>query len=344
MKNDNNILSIVIPTYKRVKFLETIVTCLAVQIKKDGLENLIEVIISDDASKDDTGIYVKNVNQNHNFIEGFVQQKNLGVSQNIEWLIKKAKGPYVLICCDDDLLADGALTYLIATIQEKKPNLIIMNASNIISLDDANKKYKIVLQNRMNITQDVFIENWQKDREKLSVARNWLHMANLATAVVFKKDIFNKELETAKYYLRPENVYLFQAPLLIGISKYGRLLLIGQCFVLHRKNETNWTRNIPLEFFIDTHDPVEVGRLLKKYLPSEYRGYRKHWAALLMGGLISKASAGIMVRKFAWNALLKNLNIFPENIQFLSMTIAPKLVTKISPKLRKYKQSIKGNK
>ncbi len=341
MKNDKNILSIVIPTYKRVKFLETTVTCVALQIKKSGLEELIEVIISDDASKDETASYVNHVHEDYSFVQGFVQPKNLGVSQNIEWLIQKAGGPYILICCDDDMFADGALEYLIHSIQEKNPNLILINTSNIMSLDDANKKYKIVLQNRLNITQDIFIENFEKEKEKLLLTNNWLHMVNLATAVVFKKDIFNKELLAAKDFLRPENVYLFQAPLLVGISKYGRLLLIGQPLVLHRKNETNWTKNVPLEFFIDIHDPAEVAKLLKQYMPSEYTNYRKHWAALIMGSLLSKTQNGMNVRKFAWDAFRAYLTCFPENIQFLGMAIVPKFITHSTPALRRLKTSFK---
>ncbi len=341
--NDSNgmkniLLSIVIPTYKRVKFLETIVTTLANQIKSAGLENLVQIIISDDASGDDTATYVKHADNEYGFVDGYVQEKNLGVSPNILWLIDKAIGPYVLICCDDDLLTDGALKYIIDCIREKKPNIILINTSNMMSLDDSNKKYEISLQNRLNITKDIFIEDFERDCNKLRDVNNWIHMTNLATAVVFKKDIFNKELETTRKYLKPKNVYIFQAPLLIGIGKYGKLLIIGQCFVLHRKNETNWTHNIPLDFWIDTFDPPEVAKIIKEYLPSEYRKYRKHWASLLMGGLLLKSFNGVRVRKFSLNALSIYFDIFPENIQFLSMIIAPKLIANTSASLRRFKQ------
>ena len=47
------------------------------------------------------------------------------------------------------------------------------------------------------------------------------------------------------------------------------------------------------------------------------------------------------IRKFAWIAFYKNLDCFSENMQFLSMVMAPKLVTYIAPKLKVYKKLMK---
>src|SRR3989339_28629 len=98
------ILSILIPTYNRVLFLETGVENLVNQIKSAGLQLTVEIVIGNDASKDDTSKYVDEITTQYDFVRGFNHPKNLGLSQNIEFLVKEAHGKYILISGDDDLL------------------------------------------------------------------------------------------------------------------------------------------------------------------------------------------------------------------------------------------------
>jgi glycosyltransferase involved in cell wall biosynthesis len=333
----NILLSVIIPAYNRVAFLETTVNCFVDQIKTGKLEDIVEVVISNDASKDDTGKYVDKIVLEHSFIRGFNQPKNLGVTKNIDFLVDEARGEYILLCGEDDLLRDGALEYFIKCIREKKPNVIINNMSNIISNDNANRDYTVILENRLGIDKNIFVENWQKDHKLLDNVYNWLYMTNSALSVTFKKDLFVKEATAAKKYMRPENLYLWQGQNIIGISKYGRLLVIGKAFALHRKNETHWSKDSRSSVFFNIFDNIEVANLIKEYMPTEYQKYKKLYATFTMGGLMFDTLHGKKIRKLAWKAFLQNLAYFPENIQLLSMAIAPKLITKISPQLRKYK-------
>jgi hypothetical protein len=150
-------------------------------------------------------------------------------------------------------------------------------------------------------------------------------------------------LVNAKKYVRPENLFLWQAPVIIGISKYGKLLVISECFVLHRKNESNWSNDPRGSFFVNLFDSIEISGLVKDYMRSEYKKYKKLYAAFIMKGFIMETEKGVGIRKFAWNALFKHLDCFPENIQFLSMVIAPKFITGIAPKLHKYKKIFNKN-
>ena len=140
-----------------------------------------------------------------------------------------------------------------------------------------------------------------------------------------------------KKSLRPENLWLWQGPILIGISKYGKFLVIANSYVLHRKNESHWTNATYGVVFFNIFDNAEVANLIKVYMPTEHKKYKKLYAAFIMGGLLLATESGKNIRKLAWDAMSKNLDCFPENFQFLSMVIAPKFITKISPKLRKYK-------
>ena len=108
--------------------------------------------------------------------------------------------------------------------------------------------------------------------------------------------------------------------------------------MLHRKNETSWTNDKRSVVFFDIFDNVEVANLIKDYIPTEYQKYKKLYAAFTVGGLMLETKNGKGVRKYAWSALIRNLWIFSENIQFLCMLVAPTVTTKISPQLRQYKR------
>ncbi len=336
------LLSILIPTYNRLSFLETTVDCFLNQIKLARLENSIEVLIGNDYQSDETPKYIREISAKNNFVQGWNHPVNLGLSGNVEFLVEKAKSEYILICGEDDLFRDGAIEYLVKCLKEKNPNFILINTSNIISSDNANHHYKIVLENRLNIDKDIFVEDFKKDKEKLSPARDWIHLTNLLPAVIFKKDLFQKELLVVKKYLRSENLWLWQASVLVGISKYGKLLVVSKPFVLHRKNESHWSSREKNVTYFNIFDNAEVANLLKDYMPSEYRKYKKLYSAFIMGGLLLDTKNGKNVRKLAWSALCKNLDCFPENVQFLSMIIAPGLINKTSHKLRTYKNNLKS--
>ena len=80
-----------IATYNHKNY---ILECLN-SIKSQTYKNL-EIIISDDCSKDETQKIIKNfIKQNRNLnIKFFIQKKNLNISKNFNFLFNKSKGKY----------------------------------------------------------------------------------------------------------------------------------------------------------------------------------------------------------------------------------------------------------
>lgn len=338
---ENILLTIAVTTYNRVKFLETTVGCSIKQIIDGHLENEVEIVIGNDASPDNTHEYVNKVDAEYKFVRGFNHPKNLGVTKNLEWIVGEARGSYVQLCSDDDLMLDGAIVSFVKSIKEKKPNFIIINTSNIHSVDNANREYKIVLENRLNIHKDIFMDDFKKDYAVLKPTNNWLYLTNFITAIIFKKDLWQKEMVNAKKYIKPKNVFLWQAPIIIGISKYGKLLLIAECFILCRKNPTDNYVNDPRgPYYFNLFESIEISRLIKDYMPNEYKKHKKIYAAFIMSAFISETQKSKNIQKFAWIAFRSYFDCFPENVQFLSITITPKLITRLAPKLRIFKKSI----
>jgi len=335
---ENILLTIAVTTYNRRKFLETTVDRSIKQIIDAGLEKEVEILISNDSSTDNTSEFVNKINEKYTFVRGFNQNKNLGVTKNLEWVVNESKGIYVQLHGDDDLMEEGAIAYFIKIIKEKAPNFILINTTNIHSLDDSNQKYKFVLENRLKINENIFIDNIETNYNKLKKTNNWLYLTNFITAVIFKKDLWQREMKNALKYVRPENVFLWQAPLIIGIKKYGRLHLISQCFILCRKNPTdNYALDPRGLYYINLYESIEISRLIKYYLPSEYKSHKRIYGAFIINSFIKEIGRGRKIRKHAWNAFMRYYDIFPQNIKFIIIAITPKLFMRFYNSLLKLK-------
>jgi abequosyltransferase len=141
MNLKNPLLTIAIPTYNRAKFLENLLSHLVSQQTSDS-QALIEVIISDNASEDDTQeVISRHVARlpNCSVVKNHV---NKGSDFNIAQCFKKAKGQYVLIFGDDDILIDGALPGLIKCLKENEFGLVHLPARSSAEMATSPKRKK----------------------------------------------------------------------------------------------------------------------------------------------------------------------------------------------------------
>lgn len=119
------ILSIAIPTYNRAAFLAELLSGLAPQVIGEGR---VEVIVSDNASSDNTPAVVQK------FIgEGFPlrfsrNEANHGADYNILQCYLLAAGKHVLVCGDDDIILPGSVSKILSYLIEDEYDLIYMRA------------------------------------------------------------------------------------------------------------------------------------------------------------------------------------------------------------------------
>lgn len=105
-----NLLSIVIPTYNRSALLKKTLDQLYEQISPERF-NDIEVLVSDNASTDDTQIMANAwlaTNKKINF-SYTRNNENVGFDRNCDAGARRAKGKFVWFMSDDDSLVDGAV-------------------------------------------------------------------------------------------------------------------------------------------------------------------------------------------------------------------------------------------
>ena len=89
-------ISICIPAYKRVKYLERLLESIIIQTYKD-----FEIIISDDSDDDSVEKFIK-AYEGTLFIKYYKNEKSLGTPVNWNFAISKAKGEWIKLMHDDD--------------------------------------------------------------------------------------------------------------------------------------------------------------------------------------------------------------------------------------------------
>jgi glycosyltransferase involved in cell wall biosynthesis len=109
------LISICIPTYNGARTIEKTLNAIISQVSND-----FEIILSDDASTDNTLEIVKKIQSNFNSIKLFHNKENLGMDGNFHQTTQLARGRYIWFCGQDDILCDGVLQQVLRMIKNNK--------------------------------------------------------------------------------------------------------------------------------------------------------------------------------------------------------------------------------
>ena len=99
-------LSILLPTYNRAFFLLKNLELLANFIRSTNLINEFEIVVSNNKSTDDTDNKIKYFTSNNKDInfQYFNQKDNIGLEKNALFVLKQAKGLFIMFLGDDDYI------------------------------------------------------------------------------------------------------------------------------------------------------------------------------------------------------------------------------------------------
>src|SRR5215467_89544 len=104
------LLTIAIPTYNRARCLRELLSGLTDQLKN---ESRVELIISDNASPDETTAVVKDFVARGLQVRYIRNATNIGPDANFLQCFEQAQGKYVWLFSDDDLLVPGGIAKII---------------------------------------------------------------------------------------------------------------------------------------------------------------------------------------------------------------------------------------
>lgn len=123
-------LSICIPTWNRATFLQDNVSQLLREIEKCP-HHQIEVVISDNASTDETSVYCESLIQQYPFIFYKRNSENMGPNANFQQVIENANGTYIWLLGDDDKIVENCLEKIIADCEKfNKADILVGGSIN----------------------------------------------------------------------------------------------------------------------------------------------------------------------------------------------------------------------
>jgi abequosyltransferase len=108
--SEQPLLTIAIPTYNRAEYLRGSLCTLFDQVIA---EPRVELIISDNASTDETPAVIEEVEKRGLRLRHLRNEINLGVDGNFLQCFKHAKGKYLWLLGDDDIVVPGALCKIV---------------------------------------------------------------------------------------------------------------------------------------------------------------------------------------------------------------------------------------
>jgi glycosyltransferase involved in cell wall biosynthesis len=156
------LLSICIPTYNRSGYLKRALESLRIQLADSpSLQELVEVVVSDNCSTDDTGIAAESFRQHFKHFNYVRNEKNVGFDLNILNVVKSASGTYCWYLGDDDVIVNGALEFICAALKDGKHDFIGVNAEHLP--EDESHKVKRTISPSSLVTETDFNEFYFKN-------------------------------------------------------------------------------------------------------------------------------------------------------------------------------------
>lgn len=131
------LLTIAIPTYNRAKFLNELLACLwdqCVAVPE------IELLVSDNASDDETPSLVESYQSRGWPIHYIRNRSNVGPDANFVQCFERAAGKYVWMIGDDDLVVPGAIRKVSSWLERDEFSLVYVNSFGFEAIPNPNSK------------------------------------------------------------------------------------------------------------------------------------------------------------------------------------------------------------
>lgn len=223
------LLSICIPTYNRSNCLKI---CLDSIVNQKWFNNNVEIIISDNASTDNTTNTVNRYQEKYNNFHYYRNNENLWFDKNLNNAVTKANWRYCLILWDDDWFFDWSISYLINILKKRSYNYYLSNSkwfdkNLIIPNLNLNLPYKI--DSHFNTLKDfIYTLKWDPIR---TVSYFWW----MSGQIFFKEKW--KNCENKHKYIWSQVIHLH---ILLETMKTEKFMIISKPIIKTRWNNMRW--------------------------------------------------------------------------------------------------------
>ena len=220
------LVSILVPCYNHENYIDDCLKSLCAQTYQ-----AIELIIIDDCSNDRSYERLINweVQLRERFVNVYIQKNkiNLGITKNLNTMLKLAKGQYIKLLASDDMLTPNAIEWLVLAAKNEKSDIYF---SNIAFVPEC-AHYDSIQLNKLSLR---YSEN-PKDGTGLTgqlCENNYI----AAPGVFIPKKTFDK------YGLFDEQYILEDFEFWLRISVYGSFKYINIVTALYRQNRNSLSK------------------------------------------------------------------------------------------------------
>lgn len=201
------LLSIAIPVYNGEKTIGETLNHIVLQV-----EDSVEIVISDNASTDNTAEIINKYKEKYPAIRYFRNEKNLDFDKNVDLCVRRSEGDFVWIFADDDIMVKGAVEIVLGIIKQHpevceiyidslKPYTKLNNDCLCKSGDDF---FAITKFRCGGLSSNVVNKNiWERIDLSEYLGSGWIHMAYLVLALskypaYIYKDSLKYEIDAPK--------------------------------------------------------------------------------------------------------------------------------------------------
>lgn len=121
-----SLLTIAVPTFNRGPKLKRLLGALEKEIIGSRLQERVEVLVSDNASIDETPIIGAEFHPDFRY-QYFRQSENIGFDSNLRFLYTQAHSSYIWFLADDDLPLSGAVDRIFASLETHQPDVLLFS-------------------------------------------------------------------------------------------------------------------------------------------------------------------------------------------------------------------------
>ncbi len=246
IRNESELLSVIITTYNRSKFLIEAVDSVLRQSYKN-----IEIIIMDDCSDDGTDEIIKSRYSNKK-IKYYKSDKNMGPGLNrLKAFNEYAKGKYVVFMDDDDFFIDKRYFEKAVSIHEYYKNISFVAADTFVEKKE-NKEMELM---ELNLFGEIRKESYFLFFQSYEYPK-----PSSTFTAVFKREILDKVNMGKMQLLNDSTIYLRS---ILGGNPFFLDNIVG----VYRIHGNNITFNCSLEFILDNlNEKIDIHTISKKLL------------------------------------------------------------------------------
>lgn len=300
-KNKNRIkLSFAIPTYNGARYIREALDGIISQF--DNIEENIEIVISDNASVDQTPEIIREYQKKHSFIRYFRNKENLGPDKNCYLAVQRSRGEFVWLFSDDDELRPGAIKKVLNVLKANK-NLAAIFV-NFRSYDAILKQYDAppvlrIQKDRLFERADDFLSQvqlkatfvsslvvcrslWEAAKPEEYIGSNCLHYATLLTLIKGRcsyciAEPYVKHMARPGYIRSGDSAERSMRCIITWMKVINGLFKKGYAKTSINKVKRAFLRHLPMELIVHKKNGLILKKELIKEMIAQFKFYPSFW-------------------------------------------------------------------